>query len=102
MVEQPAVNRRVAGSSPASGAILGFLAMFFVYILQNSQGQFYVGQTENLETRLHSHNRHDKMLGKFTRKNGPWSLVWTETHPSRASADMDMIWQTSKIQGEGE
>jgi putative endonuclease len=60
--------------------------MFWVYILQNPQGQFYIGQTDDLPTRLHSHNRSDKALGKFTRKNGPWELVWSEEHPSRAAA----------------
>ena len=84
MVEQPAVNRRVTGSSPVSGAI--FWRMFWVYILQNPAGKFYVGQTDNLEHRLYSHNRDDKTLGKFTRKNGPWHLVWSERHPTRASA----------------
>ena len=42
MVEQPAVNRRVTGSSPVSGAIF---KMFWVYILQNPLGQFYIGRT---------------------------------------------------------
>jgi predicted GIY-YIG superfamily endonuclease len=26
------------------------------------------------------------MLGKFTRKNGPWNLVWNQEHPTRSSA----------------
>ena len=83
------INRRVRGSSPLSGA--NFLGgkcglMFWVYILQNPAGKFYVGHTDDLSSRLHSHNRNDKNLGKFTRKNGPWELIWTEEHPSRASA----------------
>jgi predicted GIY-YIG superfamily endonuclease len=60
--------------------------MFWVYILQNPAGKFYIDQTDDLENRLHSHNRDDKVLGKFTRKNGPWHLVWSEAHPTRASA----------------
>lgn len=60
--------------------------MFFVYILENAQGRFYIGQTGNLEERLANHNRADKLAGKFTRKNGPWKLVWSETHSARASA----------------
>ena len=59
---------------------------FSVYVLQNSAGRFYVGQTENIEERLTSHNRKDKFAGKFTRKNGPWSLVWSEPHATRAAA----------------
>jgi predicted GIY-YIG superfamily endonuclease len=60
--------------------------MFRVYILQNPTGTFYVGQTEHLDSRVASHNRTDKIAGKFTRKNGPWTLVWSEQHQSRASA----------------
>ena len=60
--------------------------MFWVYILQNPKGQFYVGHTDELSTRLYSHNRTDKVLGKFTRKNGPWDLVWSEERPTRSSA----------------
>jgi putative endonuclease len=57
-----------------------------VYILQNASGRFYVGQTDDLDQRLASHNRTDKTAGKFTRKNGPWSLVWSEPHSTRATA----------------
>jgi len=60
--------------------------MFWVYILRNPKGRFYVGHTDDLATRVPSHNRTDKILGKFTRKNGPWILVWSEQHPDRASA----------------
>jgi len=59
---------------------------FFAYVLQNPFGKFYVGQTTDLKSRLRDHNRHDETEGKFTRKNGPWELVWSEEHPSRASA----------------
>ncbi len=38
--------------------------MFRVYILQNPAGRFYIGHTDNLETRLANHNRTDKTLGK--------------------------------------
>jgi len=60
--------------------------MFWVYILQNQKGHFYVGHTDNLGTRVASHNRTDKISGKFTRKNGPWTLIWTEKYPDRSSA----------------
>ena len=33
-----------------------------------------------------SHNRTDRILGKFTRKHGPWRLIWSEPHPVRAAA----------------
>ncbi len=60
--------------------------MYQVYILQNPEGRFYIGQTQDLAARLASHNRTDSIEGKFTRKNGPWMLVWSEPHPTRADA----------------
>ena len=84
MVEQPAVNRRVTGSSPVSGAI--FLAMYWLYLLENPASRFYIGQTEDVLARLEDHNRTDKMAGNFTRKNGPWRLVRSEAHLTRAAA----------------
>jgi hypothetical protein len=70
MAEHSAVNRRVVGSSPTCGAnpitnwggkYLPFFVwserMFWVYILENARGKFYVGQTENPDQRLQDHNR---------------------------------------------
>jgi predicted GIY-YIG superfamily endonuclease len=59
---------------------------FHVYILENNKGRFYIGQTQDLEKRVLDHNRTDLLQGKYTRKNGPWKLVWSEEHPSRSSA----------------
>ncbi len=60
--------------------------MFWTYILQNPAGRFYIGQTDDLTTRLENHNRTDAVGGKYTRKNGPWVLVWSEEHPTRSAA----------------
>ncbi len=60
--------------------------MFWVYILQNPQGRFYIGQTDDLAVRLKNHNRTEKKAGKFTRANGPWALAWSEAHATRALA----------------
>ena len=70
--------------------------MFWVYILQNSAGTFYIGHTDDLDLRLESHNREDKTVGKFTRKHGPWQLVWSEEHATRSSA-MVREWQIKKM-----
>ena len=61
-------------------------AMYWVYILENSRGVLYVGQTVDLERRLEDHNRTDSFDGHFTRKNGPWKMVWSEQHSTRGSA----------------
>ena len=54
--------------------------MFWVYVLENPAGKFYVGQTGNLDDRISDHNQTDCCEGHFTRKNGPWKLVWKESH----------------------
>src|ERR1041384_942785 len=72
MAEHSAVNRRVVGSSPTCGA-----NSFWVYVLENPRGRFYVGQTEGLTARVAFRNRTDNIDGNFTRKNGPWKLVWS-------------------------
>ena len=59
---------------------------FHVYILRNPKGRFYIGQTEDLEQRLANHNRIDSFQGKYTRKNGPWTLLWSESHQTRSAA----------------
>jgi putative endonuclease len=82
MAEHPAVNRRVVSSSLTCGANF----MFWVYVLENPRGKFYIGQTGNLTVRVQDHNRTDCFEGHFTRKNGPWKLVWSEAHRSRSSA----------------
>ncbi|SRR5713101_6795616 len=40
----------------------------------------------DLAARVAFHNRTDSIDGHFTRKNGPWKLVWSEPHKSRHSA----------------
>ena len=59
--------------------------MFFVYVLENACGRFYIGHTDDLERRLARHNRTDNR-STFTRKNGPWKLVWFESHEQRSLA----------------
>ena len=77
---------RHVGMEPFFQSATAISSMFWVYILQNPKGRFYIGQTDNLPARLFSHNRTDKVVGKFTRKNGPWELAWSEEHVTRTSA----------------
>jgi predicted GIY-YIG superfamily endonuclease len=46
-----------------------------VYVLEDEDGRFYVGQTDDLNRRLTQHNELGAALGKYTLKNGPWKLV---------------------------
>ena len=54
-----------------------------VYILQNTDGQFYIGQTNNLSDRL---KRHNQGRVPYTKGKGPWILVHQEEYMNRADA----------------
>ena len=59
--------------------------MYYVYILQSLKtDRLYIGHTDNLSRRFDEHN--SGRGGKYTRQNGPWRLVYNESHPDRASA----------------
>jgi len=60
--------------------------MYYVYIIENLSGKFYVGQTENMERRFGQHNDPKMVTKKFTRKNGPWTLVYAERCTTKAQA----------------
>ena len=59
---------------------------FWVYVLENAAGRFYVGSSDDPERLLSEHNDADRGATTFTHKQGPWTLVWREAHPSRAAA----------------
>ncbi|MBI2830309.1 MAG: GIY-YIG nuclease family protein [Chloroflexi bacterium] len=45
---------------------------FFVYILRNEGGKFYIGQTSDVVQRLERHNRGEAF---WTSSRGPWEVV---------------------------
>jgi putative endonuclease len=56
----------------------------YVYIIQSAaDGAFYIGMTGNLAQRLAKHN---SGATPYTRRRGPWAMVYTEEHPSRSAA----------------
>ncbi|GMW01651.1 MAG: hypothetical protein AMXMBFR84_27880 [Candidatus Hydrogenedentota bacterium] len=62
--------------------------MCWVYILQSqSTGRYYCGSTDDVERRVRQHNDSGYRGTKTTKRfEGPWTLVWTEQHPSRSVA----------------
>jgi putative endonuclease len=56
---------------------------FFVYILRNSTGRYYIGQTSDLSLRLQRHNE-----GKvfWTKNRGPWEIVYFQSFQTRSEA----------------
>ena len=57
--------------------------MYHVYILQNPHNKFYIGHTNNLAERM---IRHQEDRSPYTRKKGPWRLVYSESYLTRAQA----------------
>jgi putative endonuclease len=61
---------------------------FWVYVLQNPAGKFYVGSTDNLSERIKQHNPSvtDYHGLKYTHKNGPWKIIYYESYQTRSKA----------------
>ena len=60
------------------------LMPWFVYVLRNERGRFYVGSTgRSPEIRLAEHNAG---LNRWTRPRGPWCLVYWEARTDKLDA----------------
>jgi predicted GIY-YIG superfamily endonuclease len=57
---------------------------WFVYILQCSDGSYYVGHTEDLRSRTATHNRGAGAI--YTASRTPVVLKYHEFHPTKESA----------------
>ena len=57
---------------------------FHVYILRCADGSYYVGHTDQLETREAQHNSGE--LGGWTKGRRPVRLLWSEPFSSRDDA----------------
>ena len=61
--------------------------LFYVYILECSDGTFYTGQTDNLKLRLEEHNgNYTKKGAAYTRTRRPVKLRHFETYETRSEA----------------
>ena len=61
------------------------IIVYYVYILKSLKNdKLYIGYTNNLARRFEEHNT--GWGSRYTRQNGPWTLVYSETHTERASA----------------
>ena len=57
---------------------------YFVYIIQSEKdGSYYIGSTENLESRLEKHNN---THSGYTGRKQPWKIVYTERLTSKTEA----------------
>jgi putative endonuclease len=69
--------------------------MYSVYVIENPQGRLYIGHTENVARRIEQHNSPEgkEHLGKYTHKNGPWSLIGFEDFETRSEA----MWREKQL-----
>jgi len=58
--------------------------MWFCYILECSDDSYYVGITNNLESRVSEHN--EGRGSAYTAARRPVRLLWYEEHETRSSA----------------
>jgi predicted GIY-YIG superfamily endonuclease len=58
--------------------------MYYVYMVRCADCSFYVGSTQNLNTRIKTHG--DGRGAAYTFKHGPVHLVYSETFGSEAEA----------------
>ena len=59
------------------------IILYQVYVIENAAGKFYIGLSENVQTRLQQHN---EGISRLTRNRGPWQVVWTSQQLSLAEA----------------
>lgn len=58
--------------------------MYFVYMLQNSYGDLYVGITDNPQQRLKYHN--EKRGALYTKRDSRFDIVFLEEYATLADA----------------
>ncbi len=56
---------------------MGFLHMWYLYVLLCADGSYYTGITKDTERRLHEHNK-TKRGAKYTRTRRPVQLMYVE------------------------
>lgn len=60
--------------------------MYFVYILRTSSNTLYIGQTSNLEKRIHEHQIKSTKAAKYIRYFSTFQLVYQEVYLTRLEA----------------
>ena len=95
MAARKAHNLEVPGSSPGPATkqilnsvieySLGCAFMYYAYVLKNPKGILYKGSTDDLIKRTEQHNG-KTIFSSFTKKRGPWELVYSEEFATRTEA----------------
>ena len=60
--------------------------MWYFYVIESEKNKFwYKGYTSDLKQRIADHNR--KSGGRYTRKNGPFKLIYYEAYLNKSDAN---------------
>jgi putative endonuclease len=54
-----------------------------VYIIQNHEGKFYIGTSDDVARRVEQHNSGQS---RWTKGRGPWTMVWQSNEFSLSEA----------------
>lgn len=57
---------------------------FYAYLLRCSDGSYYAGHTDDIDTRILQHQQ--GLLGGYTARRRPVELVWSDRFPTRDEA----------------
>lgn len=57
--------------------------MYYVYVLENENGRWYIGHTDNLKARV---RRHNNQKVKSTKNRGVWRIIYKEFLSTRSEA----------------
>jgi putative endonuclease len=49
------------------------MSLYRVYVVQNAEGKFYIGLSEDVRRRIGQHNDGGS---RWTKGRGPWARVW--------------------------
>ena len=57
--------------------------LYRVYVIQNREGKFYIGFSDDVARRVEEHNTGQS---RWTKRRGPWQIVWQSEELSRSEA----------------
>ena len=83
LVARQAHNLKVAGSNPAPATNFSAAVLYRVYVIQNREGKFYIGLSDDVPRRVEQHNSGQS---RWTKGRGPWAILWQSDKLSLSEA----------------
>ena len=63
--------------------------IYRVYVIQNREGKFYIGVSDDVVRRIDQHN---VGISRWTRGKGPWTLIWQSAEMTLSDARKLELW----------